>query len=197
MVVIGGDDGDLFAVDRSNGHLVWKLTLDSGIYSTPAIDGNRVFVTTKDKTTVAVDLATGEELWNYPVGGPASPAVAGGVVYIGSDDGAIYAIDAAKGGDPLWLFATGGSGVESPIVAGDEVLFAAGATITSVNRETGAVVWQYPVGDDVTTDPVVLDGYLYVGDKNGDFYAITGDASLATPTNTSGGGHSGGKPAST
>jgi outer membrane protein assembly factor BamB len=197
MVVIGGDDGDLFAVDRSNGHLAWKLTLDSGIYSTPAIDGDRVFVTTKNKTTVAVDLSTGEELWNYPVGGSASPAVAGGVVYIGSDDGAIYAIDAAQGGDPLWLFATGGSGVESPIVAGDEVLFAAGATITSVNRETGAVVWQYPVGDDVTTDPVVLDGYLYVGDKNGYFYAITGDASLATPTNTSGGGHSGGKPAST
>ncbi|HET9659750.1 MAG TPA: PQQ-binding-like beta-propeller repeat protein [Thermomicrobiales bacterium] len=196
-VVIGGDDGDLFAVDRTNGHLAWKIALDSGIYSTPAIDGERVYVTTKNKTTVAVDLASGDEIWSYPVGGSASPAVADGVVYIGSDDGAIYAIDAAKGGDPLWLFATGGAAVRSPIVAGDEVVFATGATVTSLNRETGEVVWQYPVGDDVTTEPVVLDGYLYVGDKNGYFYAITGDASLATPSNPGNGGHSGGKPSNT
>ncbi len=188
FVVIGGDDGDLFALDRENGRLVWKLTLDSGIYSTPAIDGARVYVTTKNKTTVAVDLATGAEIWNYPVGGSASPAVTDGVVYVGSDDGAIYAIDAAKGGDPLWLFATGSAGVHSPIIAGDQVFFAAGASITSLNRQNGKVVWQYPVGDVVTTEPVVLDGYLYVGDKNGYFYAITGDASLATPTDGSGGG---------
>ncbi len=68
------------------------------------------------------------------------------------------------------------------------MIFTAGATITSLNRQTGEVVWQYPVGDDVTTEPVVLDGYLYVGDKNGYFYAITGDASLATPTDTGSGG---------
>lgn len=196
FVVIGGDDGDVFALDRENGHLSWKVTLDSGIYSTPAIDNGTVYVSTRNKTTVALDLASGTEKWNYPVGGSASPAVADGVVYIGSDDGAIYAIDADKGGDPLWLFATGSSGVRSPVVAGDAVFFAAGATITSLNRETGEVVWQYPVGDDVTTEPVVLDGFLYVGDKNGYFYAITGDASLSTPTNPVGGG-GGAKPSKT
>jgi outer membrane protein assembly factor BamB len=189
QVVIGGDDGDLFALDREHGQLDWKLHLDSGIFSTPAIADGRVFVTTRDKTTVAVDLKSGEQIWSYPVGGSASPAVADGVVFIGSDDGAIYALDAKTGGDPIWLFATGSAGVRSPIVTGDQVLFAAGATITSLNRETGDVVWQYPVGDDVTTEPVVLDGYLYVGDRNGYFYAITGDAKLATPT---GGGSSGG-----
>jgi outer membrane protein assembly factor BamB len=142
---------------------------------------------------VAVDLTTGDQVWSYPVGGSASVAVANGMVYIGSDDGAIYALDAETGGDPIWLFATGSAGVHSPVVAGDEVFFAAGATITSLNRDTGTVVWQYPVGDSVTTDPVVLDGYLYIGDRNGYFYAITGDAALATPA-SSGTGGSGGKP---
>lgn len=186
MVIIGGDDGDLFAVDREHGILDWRLTLDSGIYSTPAIADGRVFVTTKNKTTVAVDLATGQQIWSYPIGGSASPAVAGGVVFIGSDDGAIYALDATSGGDPLWLFATGSGNVRSPIVAGDEVYFAAGATLTSLDRETGAVAWQYPVGDTITTEPVVLDGFLYIGDKNGYFYAITGDASLSTPAPSGG-----------
>lgn len=195
-VVVGGDDGDLFAISPENGHLIWKVTLDSGIYSTPAVADGRVFVTTKDQTTYAVDLKTGTELWSYPVGGSASPAVADGIVYVGSDDGAIYAIDAAKGGDPRWLFATGSASVRSPVVAGDEVFFAAGSSIVSLDRSDGSVRWQYPVGDTITTEPVVLDGYLYAGDKSGHFYVITGDAGLGTPEPGSG-GSSKGKPSST
>lgn len=181
LVIIGGDEGALFALDRASGHLVWKANLGSGIYSTVAIAGDRVFVTTRDRTTVALDLASGKERWSYPVGGSASPAVANGVVYIGSDDGAIYAIDAEAGGDPIWLFATGSAGGGSPIVVGDRIYLSAGATITALNRETGTVAWQYPAGEEITTDLVVLDGYLFAGDEHGYFYAITGDAHLATP----------------
>lgn len=195
-VLIGGDDGDLFSINRTNGHLHWKTVLDSAIYSTPAIAEGRVFVTTKAQTVSAVDLKTGELIWSYPVGGSSSPAVADGVVYVGSDDGALYALDAADGGDPIWLFATGSARVKSPVVVGNEVVFAAGAMLTSLDRASGEVNWQYPVGDDVTTDPVILDGYLYAGDKNGYFYAITGDASLSTPASGLGGSSSG-KPGST
>jgi outer membrane protein assembly factor BamB len=190
-VLIGGDDGDLFAIDRENGHLHWKVTLDSAIYSTPAIAEGRVFVTTNAQTVSAVDLETGDLIWSYPVGGSSSPAVADGVVYVGSDDGALYAIDADEGGSPLWLYATGNKSVHSPIVAGDEVVFSAGAMLVSLDRATGDVAWQYPVGDEVTTEPVVLDGYLYAGDKNGYFYALTGDAGLATPASGTGGSSSG------
>ncbi len=195
-VLIGGDDGDLFSIDRENGHLHWKVTLDSAIYSTPAIADGRVFVTTEGQTITAVDLATGTLIWSYPVGGSSSPARADGVVYVGSDDGAIYAIDAEAGGEPLWLFASGSSSVRSPVISGDEVVVAAGAMLISLDRATGEVIWQYPVGDDVSTDPVVLDGYLYAGDRNGYFYAITGDADLSTPASGSG-GPSSGKPEST
>ncbi len=195
-VLIGGDDGDLFSIAPENGHLNWKITLDSAIYSTPAIADGRVFVTTKAQTISAIDLKTGALIWSYPVGGSSSPAVAGGMVFVGSDDGALYAIDAEKGGTPLWLFATGSPSVQSPVVAGDEVFVAAGPMLISLALATGEVVWQYPVGDNVTTEPVILDGYLYVGDKNGYFSAITGDSSLATPDSGTGGA-SGGKPVST
>lgn len=195
-VLIGGDDGDLFSIDRENGHLHWKTELDSAIYSTPAIADGRVYVTTEGPTTVAVDLKTGELIWSYPVGGSSSPAVADGVVFVGSDDGALYAIDAETGGAPLWLFATGSESVQSPVIAGDQVIVSAGALLYSLDRASGAVGWQYPVGDDVTTDPVVLDGFLYAGDKNGYLYALTGDASLGTPE-SGGAGGTRGKPGST
>ncbi|MCO5220598.1 MAG: PQQ-binding-like beta-propeller repeat protein [Thermomicrobiales bacterium] len=195
IVVIGGDDGDLFAIDRETGHARWKVAFESAIYSTPAIADGLVYVTTQDKTTTAVDLNEGTIVWSYPVGGSASPAVADGVVFVGSDDGAVYALDARTGGDPLWIYATGNPTVESPVVAGAHLLFAAGSMILSLDRSTGEVNWRYPVGDLVTTDPVVLDGYLFAGDKSGYFSVLTGDASLATPPPTedrgAGGGTSG------
>ncbi|MEZ4504896.1 MAG: PQQ-binding-like beta-propeller repeat protein [Thermomicrobiales bacterium] len=195
-ILIGGDDGDLFSISRDNGHLLWKTTLDSAIYSTPAISNGRVFVTTEGQTVSAVDLETGDLIWSYPVGGASSPAVADGIVYVGSSDGALYAIDAESGGTPMWLFATGNKTVQSPVIAGEHVVVAAGAMLYSLDRETGEVVWQYPVGDTITTEPVILDGYLYAGDKNGYFYALTGDAHLATPESGSA-GNSNGKPGST
>lgn len=195
-VLIGGDDGDLFSVNRENGHVLWKTTLDSAVYSTAAISGGRVYVTTEGQTVSAVDLETGDLIWSYPVGGSTSPAVLDGIVYVSSSDGALYAIDAETGGSPLWIFATGNKELQSPVIAGNDVVVAAGAMLYNLDRATGELVWQYPIGDVVTTEPVILDGYLYVGDKNGYFYVLTGDAQLATPE-SGGGGSSSGKPGST
>jgi outer membrane protein assembly factor BamB len=181
LAVIGGDDGDVFGLDRKTGRMIWKYTAKSGIFSTPAIGGNLVYVTSKDQTLIALDFQTGEEQWSYPVGGEASPAVVEDTVYVGSDDGAVYAFDANVGGPPLWLFATGNEGLLSPVVAGDYVYLAAGTSIFKLDRATGEKIWQYPVGDKVTVEPVVLDGIIYVGAADGFFYAIGGDAAIASP----------------
>lgn len=196
VVIVGGDDGDLFALDRETGHLAWKVRLDAGIFSTPAVAGDRVFVTTRDQTTAAVSIDDGSVLWEYPVGGSASPAVADSVVFVSSDDGALYALDTKGGAEPLWLFATGSSDIGSPVVVGSEVVFVSGRTIIGLDRAAGTPRWQYPAGASITTEPVILDGHLFVGDENGYFSAIVGDASLATPV-TGSPGSSRGKPGST
>ncbi len=66
----------------------------------------------------ALDPATGDIRWNFPVQEGSSSAgvlgTAGGVVFASSDDGNLIALDAASG-KPLWHYQTGGSIHSSPI----------------------------------------------------------------------------------
>jgi outer membrane protein assembly factor BamB len=183
-VLIGGDDGDIFAIDRDSGIVRWKYTAPSGIYSSIAIRGDTTYITLRDKSVIALDLETGEAVWSYPIGGEASPAVTEGEVYIGSDDGALYVLDSADGGPPKWLFPTGNGVVLSPVIVGDTVYIASGPTLFALDRTTGAELWRYPIGEVATTEPVIVDGIAYIGAEDGNLYAITGDAGMATPEAT-------------
>ncbi len=56
------------------------------------IVGARVFIASGDGRLYALDVKTGEKLWEYEAGGgfTASPAVAQGRLVIGNDDGELY-----------------------------------------------------------------------------------------------------------
>jgi alcohol dehydrogenase (cytochrome c) len=67
----------------------------------------------------ALDAATGERRWEYPMPGPATMwagtvATAGGLVFFGDDDGHLVAVDAANGKD-LWHYNMGQLLTASPI----------------------------------------------------------------------------------
>ncbi len=179
LVLIGGDDGRIFAVSRETGIARWKYDAPSGVFSTIAIDDGLAIVVLHDLTTIALDLETGELHWEYSVGGNASPAVSQDMqLYVGSADGAVYGLSAKRGGPPAWIFPTGNGQVLSPVIVDEELVFAAGPTLYSLDRETGDLLWQYPIGAKATTEPVVVDGMIYIGAEDGNLYAIGGDASL-------------------
>jgi outer membrane protein assembly factor BamB len=62
--------------------------------SSPALSDTAVYVGSDDGRLYAIDIATGQELWNFPTGDriTSSPAYANGTVYVGSYDGKLYAI---------------------------------------------------------------------------------------------------------
>ena len=66
----------------------------------------------------ALDPATGDTRWNFPIqeGSPSAGVLgtAGGVVFASSKDGYLIALDAANG-KPLWRYQTGGSIRSSPM----------------------------------------------------------------------------------
>ena len=182
LIVLGDDVGNVYGVDRDTGRTVWRFPavlsneLPVGaVFSTPAIDNDRVIVTYQSMITQVLDLATGTPIWNYPVGGTASAAVDDNVIYVGSDDGAVYAFNYLIKNDPLWLFSTGDGEVSSPVLVDDALYVTAGPTLFALNRSTGAQLWRYPLGELATTDPVAADGTVYVGARDGNLYAITGD----------------------
>jgi outer membrane protein assembly factor BamB len=92
LVVFGGKDRQIYALDVKKGNEVWKKEVKAPMDSSPVVAGTRVFIGTERGQLVSVDLKTGENLWQYEAGGRfyASPAVAEGKLVIGNDAGDLY-----------------------------------------------------------------------------------------------------------
>ena len=94
LVVVGGRDKLVHAIDRSTGRKVWTFPTRAKIDSSPVIVGDRVFIGSNDGNLYALGLADGKERWKFNAGKPisAGPAVGEGVLVVGSEsrDGKVY-----------------------------------------------------------------------------------------------------------
>ena len=94
LIYVGSYDRKIYALDASNGDLVWNFTTGGPVYSSAAVDDGIVYIGSRDHNIYALDALTGNMIWNYTTGGyvDSSPAVANGIVYFGSYDHVVYAI---------------------------------------------------------------------------------------------------------
>jgi outer membrane protein assembly factor BamB len=92
IVVIGGRDKIIHALDAKTGVARWTYPAGARIDSSAVIVGDRVFVATTRGEVLALDLANGELGWKYETGSAftASPSVARGRLVISSLDGVVY-----------------------------------------------------------------------------------------------------------
>lgn len=157
----------------------WKKPIGEG-FSGIAVAGGRLYTQASDGTNehaLALDAATGEEIWRYPVGetfkdefgnGPRStPTVDGDRVYVLSSKGQLHALTAAKG-EKLWtvdLPASFGAQLPrwgyapSPLVEGDLVVVEAGGegrAVVALERATGALRWSAESGGASYSSPIAL-----------------------------------------
>ncbi len=96
IVVIGGRDKMVHALDPATGRARWVFATQGRVDGSPVIVGERVFVGSADGILYALDLETGAEEWRFEAGAGfyASPAIADGVLVIGTDDGMVYCLGA-------------------------------------------------------------------------------------------------------
>jgi len=99
VVYFGSDGGSVYALNASNGALLWSYANSGAVQSSPAVAHGVVYIGSDDNNLYALNASTGTSLWIYPTGGSveSSPAVANGVVYVGSDDGNVYAFGLTGG----------------------------------------------------------------------------------------------------
>ena len=186
MVVVGGSDGHVYAVDARTGARRWRTPTRGRVRSSPAIANGVVYVGSFDGSVYALDLGTGKLRWRFDTKGAtldskpfgydrrsvqASPVVADGVVYVGGRDGRSYAIDAATGtlewavdhDETSWV-------IGSPAL-GDSLLYEPSSDARFVHalaRRNGREVWRRPSPNTVWASPVLADGVLYGADGNYD-----------------------------
>jgi outer membrane protein assembly factor BamB len=92
MVVVGGRDKMVHALDASTGKMIWTFATRGRVDSSPAISGDRVFVGSNDGRLYVLDLRTGEQVWEFNTGSALvpSPAIADGRMVISTYEGVVY-----------------------------------------------------------------------------------------------------------
>ena len=107
-VVAGFASGELNAYRYENGRLLWQDTLSrtsvstsvsalSDIDAEPVIDNGRAYAIGQGGRLVAIDLGTGQRLWEQNFASIASPWVAGDWLFVVTDDARLICVSKATG----------------------------------------------------------------------------------------------------
>jgi outer membrane protein assembly factor BamB len=105
VLFVAGNPGDLLAIDRNTGDVIWSDFVGGNAWSSPVVaDGTLVIAVdclTQEAGLRAYDVSdpsAPERIWDLPLGAgclESTPAIWGGNIYVGSRDGFFYAIGAA------------------------------------------------------------------------------------------------------
>ena len=187
-VVAGFSSGELNAYRYENGRLVWQDALSrtsistsvanlSDIDASPVVDGGQVYALGQGGRMVALDLLSGQRIWELNLAGISTPAIAGDWLFAVTDDAKVMAI--ARGtGKIRWInqlpafekpkARRGPISYVGPVLAGGRLILAGdNGVMVNLDPATGAFQSQTNVGAAVSLPPVVAAGTLYVLDNRG------------------------------
>ncbi len=179
-VVFGCRDGNLYALERATGAMLWKFNASAGIGASPEVRGGRVFVADYNGKVYAVDGRTGKEIWSrrLPAKVVSSPEAVDDRVVVGSFDGYAYTF-AAGDGATLWKRQTRGRIRGSPASAGGVVFMPSyDGFLYALSAADGRVVWRSNVGGPAAASPAVEQGVVVTGGADGKVYGL--DAGTGT-----------------
>jgi len=107
-VVAGYSSGELSAYRYENGRVLWQDALSrtssttsvsslADIDAAPVVDGGRVYAVGQGGRMVALELSTGQRLWEQNLGGISTPWIAGDWLFVMTDDARLAALSRASG----------------------------------------------------------------------------------------------------
>jgi outer membrane protein assembly factor BamB len=188
----------VYSLDKKSGDLNWESgVLDkehAKIWTSPAIQGNTLFVSTFDGHIYALSLATGElSDWSFKseAGFASPPVIDEDVIYVGSFDRYLYALEIG-GNQSLWRFPQEKPAANwfwaSPVVRGGVVYAGClDGKLYAIEAKTGEELWEFDAGKRIVSSPVLMDNLLIVVDESGVVYVFdlsTGSANEAVPLKT-------------
>jgi outer membrane protein assembly factor BamB len=192
-VVAGFSSGELNAYRYENGRQVWQDTLQrtsirtsvsslSDVDADPVIDNGQVFAVGQGGRMVALDLITGQRLWELNIAGIDTPWVAGDWIFVITDDSKLLCIARSNGHIrwinqlPQFLKPKGKKGeieYSGPVLAGGRLIVTgSNGALIYVDPTTGAFQGQTNIGAAVSLPPVVANSTLYIYDDRGQLHAF-------------------------
>jgi outer membrane protein assembly factor BamB len=187
-VVAGFSSGELTAYRYENGRALWQDALSrtsistsvgtiSDIDAEPVIDQGRVYAIGSGGRMVALELVTGQRIWEINAGGIASPAVSGDWVFAVTDEARLLCIARTTGRVrwsaqlPRWRNQKkkqGSINWVGPVLAGGRLIAASSrGELAYVSPTDGAVQLTPKAGKSFSLQPVVANNTLYLLEDDG------------------------------
>jgi outer membrane protein assembly factor BamB len=177
-LIVGSGFAYIIALRLSDGSEVWRRRVETPMSGSPAIMGDRAFVTSTNNEFYALDVNTGEIAWNDQaiaetarVLSSPSPAVSTDLLAVPYSSGELIAYVPANG-RRLWSDTLTTIGRYTPLsaindIAGhptieDGVVYAAShsGVLAAIDARSGARIWDSLFGSRL--GPVISGNYLYI-----------------------------------
>jgi outer membrane protein assembly factor BamB len=157
LVATTSASGSVLAYRASDGALMWRQDLDALTHAPVAIADNRVYVPMQDSRIIALQVDTGEPVWEHRLGGPPNDILAtSDFVYAGSTDNFFYALR-VRDGTIAWRWPTGGDVVGLPVADQRLVYFVSfDNVLRALDKNTGNLRWKRPLSFRPTRGLVVM-----------------------------------------
>ncbi|VVT21030.1 Pyrrolo-quinoline quinone [Sphingomonas aurantiaca] len=187
-VVAGFSSGELSAYRYENGRILWQDALSrtsvttsvsslSDIDAAPVIDGGRVYAVGQGGRMVALELSTGQRLWEQNFAGISTPWIAGEWLFVVTDDARLVCLSRSNG-KARWIAELKRFQNEKkrsnaitwfgPILAGNRlVLTNSRGEINFVSPTDGTVSSTIETKTPFSLPPIVANSTLYTLDQKG------------------------------
>lgn len=164
-----------------------------------ALAGDRLYATSPYGEVVALDAATGAVIWRQRLGVVlGAPTISGGLVYVVGRNSEAWALE-ADDGRLRWRVPSSDApsvlvGGAAPAAVDGRVIFPfPSGEIVAAFPNTGVTLWNsfvaggrlgtaYAGVNDITSDPVVVDGTIYAGNQSGRVVAMNARTGTRTWT---------------
>lgn len=153
----------------------WITKTGVGIYCSPAVEKDKVFIGDDMGYLTAYALKDGKALWRFQSGKRivGTPAVSEGIVVFGSADCKIYGLN-AQNGNLLWTVE-----ISEPVLGavtidnGTAYIGASDHTFRAINTCNGEIKWTFTgVKGYIETKPLVTDSKVIFGAWDNTLYAL-------------------------
>ncbi len=191
LVFVGGagSGGTVYAVDETNGQVIWTQSVQNGDDSSPALTSSGLYVTYPCQ---AYDIApmTGALLWNAQNGceggGGRSSVVKDNVLY-----GRYFAV--SNGSLTFFAAATGeqigsSSSETIPAVSSTQMFTMNSGTLQAISLSTGKLSWSFSGDGQLTSAPIVINDRVIVGSATGAVFALSAASGATLWTSAAGAG---------
>ena len=164
-----GSGSGLFALNATDGSVVWSIPDDTGIAASPAYMDGTVYSASLNGTVLAANATTGEVLWQTVYEGEVwtSPALDDNCLYGGTTTGTFFSLWLDTGAERWNLtYPSGWTVFSTPVVSGGSVYAGfsnhgrLAGEMVALNASTGRPVWTH-YSEGIYSTPAVAENAVY------------------------------------